>query len=234
MGQVINPQRLMEASMRKRWSAGVSTVLLAAVALFATVPTQAADHLDSPRTQGDASADINDVYVFRGTSADLGAEDTTVLIMTVFPVADAAARFSPNVDYVFNVVDAADSANSWTITCTAAGDPQMITCDTGTVSDTVAFNAVEAGTPSNETMRIFAGLRDDPFFFDLSDFNAVLDSVLAGAPDATPLVDGADDAADFFAPLNTLAIVVEIDNSVWGSSTTLNVSATTVRNAQDQ
>ena len=78
--------------MRKRWSAGVSTVLLAAVALFAAVPTQAADHLDSPRTQGDASADINDVYVFRGTSADLNAEDTTVLIMTVFPQADAVMR----------------------------------------------------------------------------------------------------------------------------------------------
>ena len=221
--------------MRIRSSAGRVTLLLVVAGVLAAMPAQAADHTDSPRTQADAAADINDVYAFRGTDPDLAGAATTVLVMTLGGTgAGAATRLSDKVTYNFNIADADNAANTWTIGCTATapdGDNnQTITCSTGAgVSDSVAFNAVEAGNPGNETMRIFAGLRDDPFFFDLGAFQSVLNSVLAGSPDPTPLVDAT--GTDTFAPLNAMAIVVEIDNSVFGASTRLRVSASTIRTA---
>lgn len=205
-------------------------------ALSMASPALAADHLDSPRTQSDAAADINDVYVFRGTAADLNGQETTVFVMTVIPAATGDSRLSDQVNYTFHVAEPGEDGMRWQIVCTATtpdvnnNNSQSVTCTApGGSTDTVAFNAVEPGNPSNETMRVFAGLRDDPFFFDLDAFNAVLGSVLNGAPDPAPLLD--DVGTDFFAPLNTVAIVVEIDNSVFGDADTLRVWASTQRQA---
>lgn len=63
-------------------------------------------------------------------------------------------------------------------------------------------------TITSGSVSLFAGLRDDAFFFDLAGFNATLTS---GALSFT--------GADFFANMNTPVVVVEFPTSAIGRST---------------
>src|SRR5688572_12025418 len=68
------------------------------LAVFCSVaPAYAADHRDGPATTADPASDINDVFAWM--SAD-GAK--VYLVMTVFPAATSAARFSDKTLYVFH------------------------------------------------------------------------------------------------------------------------------------
>jgi hypothetical protein len=198
--------------------------MLAAACFQGGVAT-AADHLDSPGTNSDPAADINDVYVFRSKAADAANTRRTVFVMTVVPLADAESRLSPDVEYRFRVSENGAEGSNLDIVCTATmGPEQMITCTGPSDSvDTVAFNAVDAGDGNADDMRVFAGLRDDPFFFDLEDYLAV-----ASDPSMVNLLLD-EEGEDFFAGLNTIAIVVDVKNEVFGDATVLNVQAVTNR-----
>jgi Domain of unknown function (DUF4331) len=221
----------------------------AAAALVAvTSMTRAADHRDAPDVQvaANIAADINDVYAWM-------TEDATKLnlAMTVFPAADDGAQFSDAVQYVFHVNSSKGFGMAQTetlIMCTFAAD-QTLQCWAGDEYVTGDASAEKGLTSESGALKVFAGLRDDPFFFNLDGFNAAADIVRgAGAiPDADE--DGCPDvpgdvagqivtqlgtapkggkAIDFFAGLNTLAIVVQIDKelvtgggptlAVWGST----------------
>jgi hypothetical protein len=213
------------ADMQKNLIKLLSAVtLLGAVALSPAV--QAADHLDSPGVQADPAADINDVYVFRSRAADAVNTRRTVFIMTVVPLAGPDSRLSADVEYRFRIAENGVEGSNLDIVCTATPGPeQMITCTGPTgATDTVAFNAIDAGDGNTDNMRIFVGLREDPFFFDLEDFRAVIaDPSMVGL-----LLDG-DGGEDFFAALNTISIVVDVKNEIFGSATLLNVQAVTNR-----
>lgn len=188
----------------------------------------AADHLDSPGASNDPLSDINDVYVFRSQAADAVNTSRTVFVMTIAPLAGEETRFSPNVDYNFWIRERGTD-NRLDITCTATEEPdQEITC-TGPNGATAAvgFNAVEAGDGLQD-MRVFAGLRDDPFFFDLDAFFTVV-----GDPSQVGILLD-DEGTDFFQDLNTLSIVVDVKNEIFGQATLLEVYAFTTRNGQDR
>lgn len=207
----------------------------------------AADHLDSPATQAEPAADINDLYAW--TSAD---GEHLNLVLTVFPAATEAAAFSDSVQYVLHTASSATfggDATALAIICQFDAN-QEISCWAGDQDYANGDASATAGVESvNGSFRVFAGLRDDPFFFNLDGFQATVDTVVAAAgglsfDDAgcpavdagtstalvTQLASAADggSAQDFFAPLNTLAIVIEIDIdavnaggdlvSVWGST----------------
>lgn len=210
--------------MQKNFSRGLLAAVLA-VACFQGGVALAADHLDSPGASNDPAADINDVYVFRSQATDAANTRRTVFVMTVVPLASADSRLSPDVEYRFRVSENGAEGSNLDIVCTATmGPEQMITCTGPTgATDTVAFNAVEAGDGNADAMRIFAGLRDDPFFFDLEDYLAV-----ASDPSMVNLLLDAD-GEDFFAGLNTIAIVVDVKNEIFGNATVLNVQAVTNR-----
>ncbi|MFN3197254.1 MAG: DUF4331 family protein [Bradymonadia bacterium] len=197
--------------------------------MLLAVPANSADHLDSPGAAADPAADINDVYVFRSLDPAAVNASRTVFVMTVVPLADETSRFSTNVSYEFRIKESGTD-NQLDIVCTASGvEMQEITC-TGPseVSDSVMFNAVEPGNALLDNMRIFAGLRDDPFFFDLDAFNTVVgDPAQVGL-----LVD--EMGTDFFAGLGALTIVVDVKNEIFGLATRLEVQGVTVRNGLDR
>ncbi len=201
-------------------------ILLASISvLLVSATAMAADHTDAPAAVNDPSADINDVYVFHSNAADATNTRRTVFVMTVSPFADDTARFSPAVTYTFWIRNR-ETSERFDIDCTVSQGPaQMITCTGPTgATDTVTFNTVDAGDGNADAMRIFAGLRDDPFFFDLSDFSTVIgDPSMVGL-----LVD--DMGTDTFAGANTLAIIVDVQNVIFGDSTLLEVFAFTSRN----
>ncbi|MCA9583801.1 MAG: DUF4331 family protein [Myxococcales bacterium] len=194
--------------MNKRWLMMLALPLAAASASVLT-PTRAADHLDSEGPVADPTADIADVYTW------MSGPGRVALVMTVGgPLATASTRFSDAVDYRFAIknVAKADGAGfvpvlgpSRDIVCTFdAGAPQTVTCRGagGAISKTFKVGDPAACAAADD-MCVWAGLRADPFFFDLAAFNRVPDAGAGAFREA-----GAD---DFFKNSRVLAIVVDVD-----------------------
>lgn len=181
---------------------------------LASVTTFAADHLDGPAVSNDPSADINDLYAF----VNPNNPDELILAMTVMPLATEQSRFSNVVDYQFNIQNTASGAVAATIACRFRG--KAVVCDGP--NDLHAAGKV-GKVNDGDGMRVFAGLRDDPFFFDLL---AYLDTVATVSPQFT------NPGQDFFEGLNTLSIVIGV-NSQWlineGESSVFKVYASSTR-----
>ena len=89
--------------------------------------------------------------------------------------------------------------------------------------------AISDATPVIETtsdgVSLFAGPRQDPFFFDFFQFNAVI------SPELDSAVGGflpSEEATDTFDGANTLSIIIEIPNSLLGTPTATNPLGLTV------
>lgn len=216
---------------RARGRLGTLAVLAVAALVLtlgvAPLLTGAADHLDAP-SLGSISVnpddslnvskvrgplDINDVYVFRGADAS-----RTVLVMTVNPAVNllGPATFAASAEYALNV-DTNGDAVADTAYITTFGDPdangvQHYVVKRGGAMMASGFTDDAKGrSQSRNGVRAFAGVRSDPFFFDLLGF---LGSVKGQG--TRTLNDGSQ--SDFFAGLNTLAIVVEVPNAALGGN----------------
>ncbi len=168
-----------------RVRAAVTSFALMSVGVSAclTGSVLAADHREAPLITEDPSADINDVYVFTNPS-DAGR---LVLAMTVHPLTappqNAAAKFSPNVRYRFEIDLNNDGKSERSVFCTFKvnddGSETMHVDLPGTGNDfdapaTPGSVAVTAPAPTITNVggvSAFAGQRDDPFFFDNVGFN---------------------------------------------------------------
>lgn len=203
-----------------------------ALALGIALPALGADHGDGPAVMTDPAADVNDVFVWMSPDAS-----KINFAMSVFPFANTESRFSDSVQYVFHVGSGAafgDVPDGGEIVCTfnAAQDVQCWAGDTSVLGDASS----PAGLTSQDgRLRVFTGLRNDPFFFNLSGFRETTRLVTAAAPSLTfddagcPAVDGPTSAAlvgqlqtepggapavDDFLDANILAIVVEVDKAL--------------------
>ncbi len=193
---------------------------------------RSADHLDSPAVKAEHAADINDLYSWvDGNNA--------IFAMTVFPAAGADAKFSDKIQYVFHTSSGAgykQTTSDLDIICTFDA-AQKAQCWAGTDEYVTGDASQAAGiTSTSGKFKVFAGLRADPFFFNLDGFNDAVGFVktnggaLAYDDAGCPTVDGVTSGilvnklshnptdggapVDFFEKLNTLAIVVAVDKSV--------------------
>ena len=185
-----------------------------ALALIASFPIYAADHLDAPAVSNDPAADINDVFAFINPND----EGELILAATVMPLANSQSRFSDVVEYRFNLQNASSGSPTEYISCRVRG--RAIICD-GPEGTHVAGPVGRIN--QHDGLRVFAGLRDDPFFFDLVAFQQTV---------ATLMPQFMDPGVDFFEGLNTLAIVIGIDSSLLsdgGANPLLRVYASTHR-----
>lgn len=199
----------------------------------------AADHIDAPAVTGPGSTspgnDITDVYAFQSPADN----SKMVLVMNtqglLSPTASATAAFPSNVMYEFNIDNTGDNVEDLVIQClvqngkmrvygpVAPASPGLTSTvrTNGPVTETAvtAYGAasISSGTNSNGT-KVFAGPRDDPFFFDLSRFK----EIIAGTQTSFR-----SPGVDFFAGTNVMSIVVEVPKSLLGSATTINVWAET-------
>ena len=107
-------------------------------------------------------------------------------------------------------------------------------------SDSIAFTApttVSSATSPNPATPVvttdasgvsfFAGLTDDPFFFDIPAFNRFAGSVLGGTPNVALLSRGRDTFAGYNVQMIALRVPVEMLRGSAGS--VIGVSATTLR-----
>lgn len=207
-----------------------------AAALPPTGPALAADHRDGDFVLADPSTDVNDVYSW------MSADTTKVyLAMTVFPAATTGSRFSPAALYVFHTASrAAFGATTVTpldVTC-SFDQAQRISCWVGANNYYVSGDASATAGISNAggSIKVYAGLRKDHFFFNLDGFNRARNLVRTNVGGLTINGDGCPTApagtlntvamalaqtsagatppVDFFRTLNTLAIVLEIDKTL--------------------
>ncbi len=211
---------------------------LAGLALIGGV-VFAADHIDAPAVTGPGSTspanDITDVYVFQSpadNSKMVFALNTQGLLS---PAASAAATFQANVMYEINIDNTGDNVEDLVIQCLVQNGKMRVygpvaPGTTGTVSAVktngpvteVQVTTYAAGTPLTGTnsngIKVFAGPRDDPFFFDLVRFR----EILAGTQTSFR-----SPGVDTFAGTNVMSMVVEVPKTLLGTAATLNVWAET-------
>lgn len=147
-------------------------VLHAAVAI-------ASDHLDTPTVAADPRSDIGDLYGW--TSGD-GTHLN--LVMTI-----VGHTFSDQLDYVFHI-DSGPRLGATTAThtleCTFKSK-DVADCRLDEREHAVGNASVVSGIEStHRRFRVFAGLRDDPFFNNVKGsrdaFDAAAGAILAGTP----------------------------------------------------
>jgi hypothetical protein len=136
----------------------------------------AADHRDSPLNVSNPTADINDVYAFRSPQNP----NNLVVAISANPLiapSDNATRgvFDSDVTFQIHVDVNGDLLDDALVDISKDGDNLVFT---GLGADPIAAKITKPGEAPviNRAGPItaFAGLRDDPFFFDLAGFQAFL------------------------------------------------------------
>ncbi|MBE9108723.1 DUF4331 domain-containing protein [Nodosilinea sp. LEGE 07298] len=200
---------------------------LGAGALF----VNASDHDDGESEIKGRNLNLTDLYVFREVDQNPSASSNNlVLVMNTNPRSLAGQQyyFSTRAAYKFNISrvtnnDAtpdgisdvvlefefgppdSDNRQDYTLTVTKDGSSDVIEGQTTALRETPILNT---GSVDGSTVQVFAGLREDPFFFDVEQFFRVR----AGALGKGPAVGfrEPDQAVDFAQGYNVNAIAVQL------------------------
>jgi hypothetical protein len=173
------------------FAAGATGTALSAAALLVTSrPSYAADHGDAASLATNKAADITDVYAWM--SADHAKLN---LIMDVSPSAAAGDHFGTTILYAFHVQASAGygmapTAPPTEIVCKFASDTS-VQCWLGASEYVAGDPSSPSGLASADgKVKIFAGQRNDPFFFNINGFKHVVSAVEGAAANLGPLADG--------------------------------------------
>jgi hypothetical protein len=181
-----------------------------------------ADHLDAPGLMppgGDPRIDITDIYAFQKP----GDATRSILIMNVNPLT-LASEFNPDAIYELKVDTDGDALANLAFRITfsvKSGDLQTATVRLASGSQAVGRSGtgtvIISGAPvsfgptpqitTQGSFSFFAGVRSDPFFFDLLGF----------------LNGFAFTGSDFFVAKNVFSIALDVPNSALGSNPEIGV-----------
>ncbi len=217
----------MQLVRKRLWTIAIALLLGFVVVFRPASKPEAADHGDAPLTAHDLGADLNDAYMF----LDPNDNSRVIMILTVhgFIVPGENANFGifdPALRYRFEIETTGDAKPDKFIdvrfsprVANSAGVPQAQTATvslpngrTFTAPATNSSNSADVAptpvltTDSQSGVIFFAGLTDDPFFFDIPAFARFNASIRAGAPDPGVFNRG----RDTFAGYNTLSIALSI------------------------
>lgn len=207
---------------RGRRGAPVAGVLLAALWLAATpAAVYAADHADAPGTKADHATDVADVFAWH----DMASRRLVVVVTFdgLRPPApgqrgtfDAGALYTLHLDRNGDQQPDADID----VRFAKAGDGARLVVVQGLPGSTPVIVGPVEQVLRRGSSRVFAGLRDDPFFFDLEGFRQTL---MTGTLSF-------NSNRDSFAGTNLTAIVLEMDlDAALAGGTSLDLWATTGR-----
>lgn len=208
---------------------------LAATAGLAVTAARGSDHQDTPEVELSPRMDVNDVYAFEGSSPDrIVLAVTTSSPLT--PAQTPGASFDPDLLYQIKVDNDGDAVEDLvlqvTFEGTGAGQRVVVRgpvapAMTGMRTTLVDAAPVVSGTVntvlgSPADLQVFAGPRDDPFFLDLEQFFRIIpdrkpvSGALSALPDTATAsaFRPAGSAVDYLAGINTLAIVIELPESL--------------------
>jgi hypothetical protein len=217
----------------------IQPFLLACALAFASHPANASDHLDTAAVTADPASDIGDLYAW-STGKKLN------LVMTI-----VGKKFSDHVRYEFHI-DSGKSLGNTTHTTTISCEFNSAfapDCRVGDIDRARGDASHETGLDGERhRFRVFAGLRDDPFFNNVRGTRAALNVAAAALAGATkdaagcPQFDAVTSArildewrhteghaaSNLLEGWTTAALVIEIDlDVVAGGGPLLGVWATT-------
>jgi hypothetical protein len=232
----------------------VGLVLTATIPLLTVTPTQAADHLEAPFVAQDVDADIADVYAF------LDPNDNSQVILAIdvsgFIVPAEVLNqccFSSTVVYRLEIENTGDAIPDRSIDITFTEQNNRRATQTATIKlpDGRTFNALttiqrqpgnvnDVSVPNNlrvttdpaTGVKFFAGLTDDPFFFDIIGFNRYIIKLTDRNPTAkTDLTRGRDSFAGFSIHMIALSVPASM---LRGNSNIVGINGVTLRAKTNQ
>ena len=233
--------------IKKIGAAALMFALVGMNLLLPSSPVMAADHAESTSVADDPGADLGDTFVF------LNPNDNTrvVLMMTVagFIVPSEQVNlgyFPSGILYRFEIENTGDPVADRFIDIqfseqTSRTEPQTASIflrgkrgarlpdfTAPTTLPRLAATANPFVVTSNNGVQFYAGMTDDPFYFDIPAFGRFVTSVLGGTPDPTQL----DRSRDSFAGYNCHTIALELPVSALQGSAgnMIGVNAVTLRN----
>jgi uncharacterized protein DUF4331 len=216
-------------------------IVLTGVALYSPARGLASDHRDSPTAYANGEGDITDIFAF----LDPNDASQLVLIMNVNPFAVPAEtptyRFSPNFLYQFKIAHDQDAVedlviqavfqNVPTTTCASGQTVEIFGPSkphvTGIRNFVLNERPVVAGctglTLQQGNMKVFTGLRDDPFVTDVGQLNRILSNkqdvfrdfpgFALGALRGRPVRADQTSGVDGFGGFNVTSIAIELPKS---------------------
>lgn len=206
--------------MNAQTKAAMATVALGMTALMLGGPeANAADHIDAPIAAADAAADISDFFAWQEGDDRLVA----AIAFAGLDVPGSEGTYDDGVLYGIHVDNDGDNEADQTIWARFGQAPDG---SWGVRLEGIPGGKAEVVGPVNSELdaglglRAFAGVRDDPFFFDFDGFQATLATGdLSFDPDR-----------DSFANTNVTMIVIEMSiDGVAAGSDSLALWATTAR-----
>jgi hypothetical protein len=227
----------------------VVLVFAFATPLLTVTPTQAADHAEAPLVAEDPGADLADVYAF------LDPNDNSKVILALdvegFVVPAEVLNlccFSHEVTFRFEIENTGDAIPDKTIDVTFdeqnnRRSPQFahiklpdgktfdarttVQIQRGNVNDVSVPNPLRVTTDPATGVSFFAGLTDDPFFFDIIGFNRYIIKLTDRNPTAkTDLTR----ARDSFAGFNIHMIALSVPAAMLkGNSNVIGINGVTLR-----
>ncbi len=222
---------------------GVSAAAVMAAGVATNHWATASDHAGTVQTVSKPGTDLTDLHIFPGSNAN-----NVVLAMSVRPLIPAGqatpSKFSFDTDvlYQFKIDNTGDNVEDLVIQAkffdTGANQRCFISgpvkpTRTGTIN--VRETPLATSGVINQTfaptagMQVFAGFREDPFFFDLEQFGNILPDRLVPPGLKPPPPPGQENtpmaaswrppgaAKDFLANFNVLALVIEMPKAKLGN-----------------
>lgn len=198
--------------MKYRISLLNKLVTIVAMVGFGLPLSFASDHREAPHIYADATADITDFYAF------LNPNDASKLVMVIningfaATTSPSSYQFSPKVRYIFNIDNDGDAKVDKKVLVRFGKEDIVSQTMRGYFPGGIVVEGETTRTTQElyeplepvivegpDGIKMFAGLRDDPFFFD----------VVASARTFSR-IGTFSSAIDRFAGLNISALVVEL------------------------
>lgn len=217
----------------------IKSVMLAGLVLVisaSTIYLIAADHIDAPAVEGTTS-DITDYYAFESPSSSSNMVFVVNTQGLLAPASTGSAAFDEEVMIEINIDNSStkDQIEDLVIQATfmdgkvqvygpvapsMTGTTSVLMEDDMMVEASITAYGDDPTVATDNSVKVFAGPRDDPFFFDFDKF----EDILAG--DASSF---SDTGTDTFAGTNVLSLVIELPKTMLGSASTIDTWVTSNR-----
>ena len=200
---------------------GAGTMILFALSIMS------ADHIDAPAVTG-GTTDVTDYYAFQSPTDNNNMVFVANIQGLLSPATTDGAAFDENTLIEFNIDSDGDLKEDLVIQAiprdgkmivfgptapATKGENSIINSTATRVEVDITGYGETAKIGNDNGIKVFAGPRDDPFFFDLGAYQAVLGGTATGF---------SNPGTDTFAGTNVLSLVVEVPKSMLGSAATLN------------
>jgi len=209
--------------MKRKFWIGAGALLLCGGGIL-----WASDHGDAPAVSAKPT-DITDIYAFQSPE---NANDMVFIgnvqgLLT--PAATGKATFDPNTMIEFNIDNTGDNIEDLVIQCVPTngkmyiygpvkpvqpGLTSKISGNAAVIAEITPYVAATPSITSKNGMKVFAGPRDDPFFFDVGQYVKFVSGEATGFNNP---------GTDALAGTNVMSVVLQLPKSSLNSSGSINV-----------